>query len=284
MKRVLYLMIALLVLGLAIGGCGYLKKEEFNREFSAYKEQAAKDLAELKTNIGNIDQKLDNSVAELNKKIEATREEAIKAAEQGDADTMEKASKRIEEGDKAVRAEALEAARKAEENAKKYADAQVRKAIAKAADQVTRDINRAATAARAAVKEIEEVKKTQKKIIKRLTEEPIVVYFDTGKADLTDEAKAKLDEAIALIKKYPDATLKIVGHADGRPVLGGKFRSNWDLSAARAKAVADYLKEKGITNKMVVYGRAHTEPISIETTKEGLAKNRRTEIWILPSL
>lgn len=284
MKRVLYLMIALLVLGLAIGGCGYLKKEEFNREFSAYKEQAAKDLAELKTNIGNIDQKLDNSVAELNKKIEATREEAIKVAEQGDADTMEKASKRIEEGDKAVRAEALEAARKAEENAKKYADAQVRKAIAKAADQVTRDINRAATAARAAVKEIEEVKKTQKKIIKRLTEEPIVVYFDTGKADLTDEAKAKLDEAIALIKKYPDATLKIVGHADGRPVLGGKFRSNWDLSAARAKAVADYLKEKGITNKMVVYGRAHTEPISIETTKEGLAKNRRTEIWILPSL
>ncbi|MCD6505801.1 OmpA family protein [Candidatus Poribacteria bacterium] len=284
MKRALYLMIALLVLALAVGGCGYLKKEEFNREFSAYKEQNAKDLAELKTNIGNVDQKLDNAVANLNQKIESAREEAIKAAEQGDADTMEKASKKIEEGDKAVRDEALKAARKAEENAKKYADAQVRKAMAKAADRMSRDINRAATAARVAVREIEEVKKTQKKIIERLTKEPIVVYFDSGKADLTDEAKAKLDKAIALIKKYPDAKLKIVGHADSRPVLGGKFRSNWDLSAARAKAVADYLKGKGITNEMEVYGRAHTEPISTETTKEGLAKNRRTEIWILPSL
>jgi chemotaxis protein MotB len=284
MKRALYLLIALLVLGLAVGGCGYLKKEEFNREFSAYKEQNAKDLAELKTNIGNVDQKLDNSVASLTEKIESAREEAIKAAEQGDADTMEKASRKIEEGDKAVRAEALEAARKAEKNAKKYADAQVRKAITKAADQVSRDINKAATVAKMAVKEIESLKKTQEKIVERLTKEPVIVYFDSGKADLTDEAKAKLDEAIALLKKCPEAVLKIVGHADGRPVISGKFRSNWDLSAARAKVVADYLKDKGVTNDMVVYGRAHTEPVTPEASKEDLAKNRRTEIWILPKL
>ncbi|RKY04733.1 hypothetical protein DRP77_03050 [Candidatus Poribacteria bacterium] len=284
MRRALYLMIGLLALGIAVGGCGYLKKKEFEAEFGAFKDQYSKDIADLKTSVGNLDQKVENTASQLSQKIENAREEAIKAAEQGDADTMEKLSKRIEEGDKAVREEALKAARKAEENAKKYTDQRIRRALSEASARAARELDRASSMARAALKELDKVKETQKKIVERLTKEPIMVFFESGKADLTDEAKAKLDEAIKIIKRYPDATLKIVGHADSRPVLGGKFRSNWDLSAARAKAVADYLKEKGVTNKMIVYGRAHTEPITPEYTKEDLAKNRRVEIWILPKL
>ena len=71
-----------------------------------------------------------------------------------------------------------------------------------------------------------------------------VVNFGSGGASLNAEAKATLDAVVEAAQSAPaDASLLVVGHADGTPVLGGRYRSNWGLSQARADAVSKYLKD-----------------------------------------
>ena len=74
------------------------------------------------------------------------------------------------------------------------------------------------------------------------------LFFDVGKADLKPEARAELDKVAAalveLAKQIPADiawVLRVDGHTDIRPITGGVFKSNWDLSAARAISVVQYL-------------------------------------------
>jgi chemotaxis protein MotB len=67
------------------------------------------------------------------------------------------------------------------------------------------------------------------------------LFFDTGKADLKPDARAELDKVagalVELEKQIPADiawVLRVDGHTDVRPITGGQFKSNWDLSAARA--------------------------------------------------
>ena len=78
------------------------------------------------------------------------------------------------------------------------------------------------------------------------------LFFDTGKADLKPDAQAELDKIsaalIELDKQIPANiawVLRVDGHTDVRPITGGQFKSNWDLSAARAIAVVQYLVAQG---------------------------------------
>jgi len=105
--------------------------------------------------------------------------------------------------------------------------------------------------------------------------------FASGKATLTNEAKSELDKAVSVIKQYPNATVRVVGHADANPILGGRYLTNLELSEARAKAVADYLKSQGVSNKMVVVGRGHFEPAALQSTKEGKQASRRVEVYVV---
>ena len=91
-----------------------------------------------------------------------------------------------------------------------------------------------------------------------------------------------LDKAVAAIKGHPHAVVVVSGHADGTPVLSGKYRSNWDLSQARANAVASYLKEQGIMNDIKTVARGHTMPIANVNTKDERAANRRAEVVVYP--
>src|SRR5271156_2610622 len=79
------------------------------------------------------------------------------------------------------------------------------------------------------------------------------VLFDAGKADLSGAGKQSLDHladaALDLEREIPPDipwVLRIDGHTDARPISGGAFKSNWELSAARAIAVAQYLVSKGV--------------------------------------
>ena len=75
----------------------------------------------------------------------------------------------------------------------------------------------------------------------------------------------------------------IEGHTDDVPLSGhNRFRSNWDLSGARAGAVADYLSERGGVprERLMVRGMADTKPVAANDTREGRAKNRRIEILV----
>ncbi|BBN60168.1 flagellar motor protein MotB [Hydrogenovibrio marinus] len=120
----------------------------------------------------------------------------------------------------------------------------------------------------------------QKRQIKVLL--PETISFSPGRADLKTESFAELDKLRPYITNK--ATVKVIGHTDKRAVTGGRFRSNWELSSARAAAVVEKLIEDKIVmpKQVEAIGVADTQPISNEETEAGFAKNRRVEIVIIP--
>jgi chemotaxis protein MotB len=110
------------------------------------------------------------------------------------------------------------------------------------------------------------------------------VFFDTGRADLKPEGLAELDKVgVALVeleKKIPSDlawVLRVDGHTDVRPITG-LFRSNWDLSAARAIAVVQYLIARGVSPQhLVAAGFGEFQPIDLGRTEDSYRRNRRIE-------
>ena len=111
------------------------------------------------------------------------------------------------------------------------------------------------------------------------------VFFDTGKADLKPEGDDELDKVagalIELEKQIPADipwVLRVDGHTDKRPIVSSNFKSNWDLSAARAIAVVQYLVAKGIDPKrLVAAGFGEFQPIDTGDSEEAYRRNRRIE-------
>ena len=74
--------------------------------------------------------------------------------------------------------------------------------------------------------------------------------------------------------------LRVDGHTDVRPITGtgGPFKSNWDLSAARAISVVQYLVGKGVSpQRLVAAGFGEFQPIDTATTEDAYRRNRRIE-------
>src|SRR5262249_43144135 len=111
------------------------------------------------------------------------------------------------------------------------------------------------------------------------------VFFDTGKADLKPEGRAELDKVadalLALEKQIPADlawVLRVDGHTDVRPISGGVFKSNWDLSAARAISVVQYLIGKGVSpQRLVAAGFGEFQPIDLGKTDDAYSRNRPLE-------
>ena len=111
------------------------------------------------------------------------------------------------------------------------------------------------------------------------------LLFDAGKAELKPEARSEIDKIAAAIlelaaKIPPDIAwvLRVDGHTDVRPISGPVFKSNWDLSSARAIAVVQYLASKGIpSQRLVAAGFAEFQPIDDGKTEDAYRRNRRIE-------
>jgi chemotaxis protein MotB len=74
--------------------------------------------------------------------------------------------------------------------------------------------------------------------------------------------------------------MRIDGHTDVRPISGtaGQFKTNWDLSAARAIAVVQYLVSKGVSpQRLVAAGFGEFQPIDAATSDDAYRRNRRIE-------
>ena len=110
------------------------------------------------------------------------------------------------------------------------------------------------------------------------------VFFDTGQSVLKPEGRTELDKIatvlLDLTGKIPQDiawVLRVDGHTDVRPTGGG--RTNWDLSAARAIAVVQYLISKDMPpQRLVAAGFGEFQPIDAGTTDEAYARNRRIEL------
>jgi len=105
--------------------------------------------------------------------------------------------------------------------------------------------------------------------------------FPSGSAELTWEFEGLLLEMAKVLADMP-GELTVEGHTDDVPIRTARFYSNWDLSAARAAAVANALLATGgvKATRLAVKGLADTEPRVNNNSSENRAKNRRVEIII----
>jgi chemotaxis protein MotB len=110
------------------------------------------------------------------------------------------------------------------------------------------------------------------------------VFFDTGSADLKPEGRGELDKVanaiVGLEGQIPSGiawVLRVDGHTDVRPIIG-QFRSNWDLSAARAISVVQYLIDRGVRpSRLVAAGFGEFQPIDRGANEDAYRRNRRIE-------
>ncbi len=113
------------------------------------------------------------------------------------------------------------------------------------------------------------------------------VLFDSGKAKVRPQSYPILDK-VATVLEYnvPQLSVGIEGHTDNVPIKFSGWKSNWELSSARALSVLHYLVEdKGISpGRVSAIGYGEYRPVSSNDTNDGRQLNRRVEIVILPEL
>ncbi len=108
-----------------------------------------------------------------------------------------------------------------------------------------------------------------------------LILFDSGKAEVKKKF-AEVAERIAMALDSEPGPIFIFGHTDSiKTSPTSRFKSNFELSVARATSVAKIIS-KGITDKsrIVIEGKGADEPVATNKTREGRAKNRRVEILI----
>jgi outer membrane protein OmpA-like peptidoglycan-associated protein len=104
------------------------------------------------------------------------------------------------------------------------------------------------------------------------------IFFETGKAILTPQSHLELEKAFDLLRTNPSMVIEVGGHTDNI----GDEESNMKLSHDRAKAVREYLVNRGInTDRIQAKGYGELNPIATNDTDDGRKANRRTEFVIL---
>ncbi|HEY4187023.1 MAG TPA: OmpA family protein [Polyangia bacterium] len=104
------------------------------------------------------------------------------------------------------------------------------------------------------------------------------INFKTNQSTILEGSYAILDQAVAVLKEFPDIRLEVGGHTDSV----GKADYNRDLSQRRADSVKLYLVGKGIdASRLTAVGYGLDRPIADNGTESGRSKNRRTEFKLL---
>ena len=112
------------------------------------------------------------------------------------------------------------------------------------------------------------------------------LLFKSGSDVVDTKGKAALKTLAAVLNNSKDFTVAIEGHTDDVPIKTKMFEDNWDLSTARASSIVRILtKDNGFdSGRITASGKSEFHPIGANTTAEGRANNRRTEIILSPDL
>jgi outer membrane protein OmpA-like peptidoglycan-associated protein len=103
------------------------------------------------------------------------------------------------------------------------------------------------------------------------------IFFDQSKSELTPESFDELYKLVNTLKKYPQIKITVTGHTDNV----GDFYKNVQLSKDRARAVAEYLVQKGIEeNRIEFKGMGGLYPVAPNTTESNKTKTRRVEFAV----
>jgi chemotaxis protein MotB len=110
------------------------------------------------------------------------------------------------------------------------------------------------------------------------------LMYKTGSAALAPDAKAALGNLASVLNEYPKLKVYVVGNTDDKPFKKGG--DNLQLSTDRANGVVRILASdyKVDPSRLTAAGRGKYSPVADNSTAEGRAKNRRTEIIINPDL
>ncbi len=205
----------------------------------------------VRTSVGEVNSKVDS----LGKSLEETQERT----RQNEARIIE-----VDQKAQAAASQAAAAAGKAQTTA----------------DGATTAASTASNTATTAVAKADAVDKATKKLVFEVVLNEDQGNFKSGKVELPDEAKARLDQMIAQIKADPKgAYFEIEGHTDDT----GTKDLNQRLGAERAEQVKLYLYEHHAIplHKMNVISYGQDKPVAPNKTKEGRAQNRRVVIKVL---
>jgi chemotaxis protein MotB len=107
------------------------------------------------------------------------------------------------------------------------------------------------------------------------------LLFSTGGSSVRPAASATLDLLAGVLLQMPNR-LVVEGHTDDRPISRGRWRTNWELSTARACSVLRELERRGVpARRLIASGCGPLRPAAPNASPEGRAANRRVEIVVL---
>lgn len=112
------------------------------------------------------------------------------------------------------------------------------------------------------------------------------LLFPSGSASLNEEGKEAIGKVGQVLKQSPKINIDVVGHTDSIPINTAKYANNWELSTARATTITKLLTEEYNIegSRLTASGMSEYNPVASNQSKEGRAKNRRTEIVLTPKL
>jgi chemotaxis protein MotB len=110
-------------------------------------------------------------------------------------------------------------------------------------------------------------------------------FFNSGEAALLPGASEKIERIAAVLLQH-GLNLRVEGHSDDQPIHTAEFRSNWELSTARAMTVVLFLVDKAgfDPTKISVAGYGQYRPIADNTTVEGRRMNRRVDLVVVAAV
>ncbi len=111
------------------------------------------------------------------------------------------------------------------------------------------------------------------------------LLFPSGSAVVNDSGKQALSTLATALQQSPDINVEVEGHTDSIPIVK-RFPDNWALSVARSTEIVRLLTEQYsiAPQRVTASGRSWYDPIAPNSTPEGRARNRRTEIILAPKL
>lgn len=116
---------------------------------------------------------------------------------------------------------------------------------------------------------------------------PTDIFFESGSAELTPEGRARISEIAARLRgEFAGREIRVEGYTDSMPIgpsLRPQFPTNWELSAARAAAVARVLQEQyGFEGRRIeIVGLGEYHPVASNATPEGRQQNRRVRVAVM---
>ncbi|MDQ2834667.1 MAG: OmpA family protein [Acidobacteriota bacterium] len=126
----------------------------------------------------------------------------------------------------------------------------------------------------------------QGSITMRITQDGLVIslheagFFASGSAEIRTSSIPVLSLLAATL---PAGPMRVEGHTDNVPIHTAQFATNWELSTARATAIARLLLDRGTINpvNLAAAGYAEYHPVASNATQDGRTQNRRVDIILL---